>query len=41
MGQRDWRIVCEKGEKEVNKNAGKPRTRAVYCTIGEEGEMEA
>jgi len=41
MGQRDWRIVRKKGEKEVNENAGKPRTRAVYCAIGEEGEMEA
>ena len=41
MGQRDWRIMCEKGEKEVNENAGKPRTRAVYCDIGDEGEMKA
>jgi len=41
MEQRDWCIVCEKGEKEINENAGKPRTRTVYCAIGDEGEMKA
>jgi len=41
MGQRDWHIACEKGEKEVNENAGKLQTRVAYCAIGEEGEMEA
>jgi len=37
MEQRDWCIAREKGEKEINENTEKPRTRAVYCAIGEEG----
>jgi len=39
--QHDWCITHKKGEKEVNEKAGKLRTRAAYCAIGEEGEVDA